>query len=151
MGARGSDESVAAAVAEAIAASHPGVEVWDVQVVPAQSLLRVFIDRDGGVDLDCCEAVSHTLAPFRERYGLEVSSPGLERSLVRPAHFARFVGRRVHVRTREAIDGRRTFDGLLLAADDGAIRIALDDAGEATIAHGAITRANLVWTPVMAR
>jgi ribosome maturation factor RimP len=67
---------------------------------PSPGLVRVTIDRPGGsVDLDLCERVSRELSPLRDRYALEVSSPGIERPLVKPDHYRAAAGSRVHVRT----------------------------------------------------
>ncbi len=119
----------------------------DVEVVlaerPTPGLVRVYVDREGGVDLDLCERVTHALAPVRERYALEVSSPGIDRPLVRPAHFRRFVGREVTVQTTEPVDGRRRFKGGLTAAGDSDIEI--DQDGTAVrIPYAAIQRSRLV-------
>lgn len=142
---------VGAAVAAAIREAHPEVETWDVQVIPAQGMLRVLIDREGGVDLALCESVSRALAPFRERYGLEVSSPGLERPLVQPSHYARFVGSRVKLRLRERVDGRRAIDGLIVATDAESVRILPEgQESELVVPYAAVQRANLVWNPVNA-
>ncbi len=142
---------VGGAVAAAIRESHPEVETWDVQVIPAQELLRVLIDREGGVDLALCESVARALAPYRERYGLEVSSPGHERPLVQPSHYARFVGSRVKMRLRERVEGRRTLDGLIVGADDAAVRILPEgQESELVVPYAAVQRANLVWNPVNA-
>jgi len=104
--------------------------VPDVEVVLAErtspNQVRVVIDRPGGVDLDLCERVSRELSPLRERYALEVSSPGLDRPLVKPEHYRRAVGERVAVRTDAPIEGRRRFDGGLRAADDEGIEIEQD-------------------------
>ncbi|HET8805910.1 MAG TPA: hypothetical protein VFM47_05525, partial [Gaiellales bacterium] len=79
---------------------------------PSPGLVRVTIDRPGGtVDLDLCERVSRELSPLRDRYALEVSSPGIERPLVKPDHYRAATGSRVHLRTAEAVDGRRSFTG----------------------------------------
>jgi ribosome maturation factor RimP len=92
--------------------------------------LRVYIDREGGIDLDDCTAVSHQLSgvldvedPLPGQYDLEVSSPGLDRPLVFPEHFVRFVGQRVRLRLAEKVEGRRRLDGLLSAADPERIRV----------------------------
>jgi ribosome maturation factor RimP len=120
----------------------PEVEVLLAEL-PSPGLLRVTIDRPGGVDLDLCERVSRELSPLRERYALEVSSPGIERPLVKPEHFQRAVGSRVAVRTEHAVDGRRQFRGTLTDARDDEIEIDLD--GErAQLPYAAIRRANLV-------
>jgi ribosome maturation factor RimP len=111
---------------------------------PSPNLLRITIDRpDGTVDLELCERVSKELAPLRERYALEVSSPGIERPLVKPEHYRRFVGRTVAVRTDDAVDGRRSFRGTLTEAGDDEIELDLD--GEcARLPYAAIRRGNLV-------
>src|SRR4029077_3739696 len=82
-----------------LAASEPDVEVLLAEVLGGRCL-RVFIDHPDGVTLALCERVTLLLGDLRERYSLEVSSPGIERPLTKPAHFRRFVGRRARVRTR---------------------------------------------------
>jgi ribosome maturation factor RimP len=82
-----------------IAQSEPDVEVLLAEVLGGRCL-RVFIDHPDGVTLALCERVTALLSEERERYSLEVSSPGSERPLSKPAHFRRFVGRRARVRTR---------------------------------------------------
>ncbi|HTA37011.1 MAG TPA: ribosome maturation factor RimP, partial [Solirubrobacteraceae bacterium] len=84
-----------------LAVSEPGVEVLLAEVLGGRCL-RVFIDHPDGVTLELCERVTTQLGDLRERYSLEVSSPGTERPLTKPAHFRRFVGRRARVRTRHA-------------------------------------------------
>src|SRR5919107_6136545 len=96
---------------------EPDVEVLLAEVVGGR-LVRVFIDHPDGVTLDLCERVTHQLAEVRERYALEVSSPGLDRPLTKPAHFRRFLGRRARVRTREARDGHKSFTGELVGATE---------------------------------
>jgi len=111
---------------------------------PSPGLVRVTIDRPGGtVDLDLCERVSRELSPLRDRYALEVSSPGIERPLVKPGHYRAVTGSRVHVRTAAAVDGRRSFTGTLTDAGDDEIEIDLDGA-RARLPYGAIQRAHLV-------
>src|ERR1700735_3080598 len=82
-----------------LAQSEPDVEVLLAEVLGGR-LLRVYIDHPDGVSLALCERVTALLSEERERYSLEVSSPGSERPLSKPAHFRRFVGRRARVRTR---------------------------------------------------
>ena len=77
--------------------SEPDVEVLLAEVAGGRCL-RVFIDHPEGVTLALCERVTLLLSDLRERYALEVSSPGSERPLTKPAHFRRFVGRRARVR-----------------------------------------------------
>src|SRR6266849_2237658 len=112
-----------------------GLELVDVQYRPegGRIVVRLLIDRPaGGVTLDELTRVSRELGDLLDahdaipgRYHLECSSPGVNRPLLRPAHFARAVGRRVRLQTREPISGRRHFHGTLVAAD--ADRIAVED------------------------
>jgi ribosome maturation factor RimP len=125
-----------------LAQVEPEVEVLLAEVVGG-GLVRLFIDHPRGVSLDLCERVSNHLAMVRETYALEVSSPGIERPLSKPEHFRRFVGRRARVRTRGHHDGRRSFIGELLGADDSAVTVAADD-GVVSIPYADITRSNLV-------
>src|SRR5271154_4675920 len=82
-----------------LAQSEPDVEVLLAEVLGGRCL-RVYVDHPDGVTLAVCERVTALLSDERERYSLEVSSPGTERPLTKPAHFRRFVGRRARVRTR---------------------------------------------------
>jgi ribosome maturation factor RimP len=126
-----------------LAQVEPEVEVLLAEVVSG-GLLRLFIDHPQGVSLDLCERVSNHLAMVRESYALEVSSPGIERPLSKPEHFARFVGRRARVRTRgHHAGGRSSFTGELLGADDSAVTVAADS-GVVSIPYADITRSNLV-------
>jgi ribosome maturation factor RimP len=86
-------------IEEQLAACEPDVEVLLAEVLGGGTL-RIFIDHPDGVTLALCERVTVALAALRERYTLEVSSPGPERPLTKPDHFRRFVGRRARVRTR---------------------------------------------------
>lgn len=124
-----------------LANSEPDVEVVLAEV--AGDTLRLFIDHPDGVTLALCERVTHALAPLRERYALEVSSPGTDRPLTKPQHFHRFLGRRARVRTRDARDGHTSFTGELVGATDAEVTIAVDD-GVVAIPYSAIARSNLV-------
>ena len=110
---------------------------------PAAETLRLYIDRPGGVDLALCEAVTGELRDLLERYSLEVSSPGIDRPLTKPEHFRRFLGRRVRVRTREPIQGRRNFTGTLAEADDESVMVAAEGA-PVRIPLTGIKRSNLI-------
>ena len=96
-------------------------------------VVRVFIDKPDGVDLSDCEMVSRQLSAVLDvedalpgHYTLEVSSPGLDRKLTKPAHFQRFTGETVRVKLRFPVDGRRNFRGALRAADDEKIEVEID-------------------------
>jgi ribosome maturation factor RimP len=109
-----------------------GYELVDVQASNGGRLLRLFIDKPGGVGLEDCAAVSRQLSRVFEVEGidyerLEVSSPGLDRPLRKGADFARFAGRKAEVRMRTPdATGRRRFVGLLRGADSGRVKIELD-------------------------
>jgi ribosome maturation factor RimP len=125
-----------------LAEADPEVEVLLADVVGG-SLVRLFIDHPDGVSLDLCERVTGHLGTVRERYALEVSSPGIERPLTKPAHFRRFIGRRARVRTRGAHEGRRSFTGELVGASERDLTLAADD-GVVTIPYADIQRSNLL-------
>jgi len=122
--------------------AEPEVEVLLAEVVGGK-LVRLFIDHPNGVTLDLCERVTGHLASVREKYALEVSSPGIERPLSKPEHFRGYVGRRARVRTRGAHDGHRSFTGELLGATDDEITVAADT-GVVSIAYADIHRSNLL-------
>jgi ribosome maturation factor RimP len=139
-------------IEQLLAPGEPQVEVLLAEVIGG-STLRVFIDHPEGVTLALCERVTLALAPLRERYALEVSSPGVERPLTKPDHFRRFVGRRARVRTRgphELPDSgragtvsRRSFTGELVGATDSEITLAADGSIIA-IPYAEIRRSTLV-------
>ncbi len=125
-----------------LATAAPDVEVRLVEVV-AGDTLRLFIDHPDGVTLGLCERVSGLLGDFRERYTLEVSSPGSDRPLTKPAHFSRFLGRRARLRLREARNGHKQVTGELVGASDREVTIAASE-GVVSIPYDQIARSNLV-------
>jgi ribosome maturation factor RimP len=136
-----------------LAQSEPEVEVLLAEIVGGRCL-RVFIDHPDGVTLALCERVTLHLNDLRERYSLEVSSPGTERPLTKPAHFRRFVGRRARVRTRHprtiapaAQSGEqrpvRSFTGELVGASEEEVTLAADG-GVIAIPYSEIRRSNLI-------
>ena len=125
-----------------LAEAEPEVEVLLAEVVGGK-LVRLFIDHPKGVTLELCERVTKLLPEVRERYGLEVSSPGPERPLSKPDHFRRYVGRKARVRTRDRKHGHSSFTGELLGATDDAVTVAADT-GVVSIAYSDIHRSNLV-------
>jgi ribosome maturation factor RimP len=122
--------------------AEPKVEVLLAEVVGG-GLVRLFIDHPDGVSLDLCERVTNHLTSVRERYALEVSSPGAQRPLTKPEHFRRFVGRRARVRTRGEHDGQRSFSGELISATDDGVTVAADT-GVVSIPYADIHRSNLL-------
>lgn len=109
-----------------------GCELWDVEYVREAGtwLLRIYIDKDGGVDILDCEKVSRVLSdlldeadPIEGSYTLEVSSAGAERPLKRPGDFERFMGSPVAVKLYKARDGRKEFAGVLAGYENGDVTI----------------------------
>jgi ribosome maturation factor RimP len=135
-----------------LAVEEPDVDVLLAELLP-DGTLRVFIDHPAGVTLALCERVTELLGDLRERYALEVSSPGTERPLTKPTHFRRFVGRRARVRTREplaiptaqsaATRRAKSFTGELVGVTDSEITLAADG-GVIAIPYSEIRRSNLV-------
>jgi ribosome maturation factor RimP len=113
-----------------------GYELVGVELVrrgAAGLLFRVYIDQPEGITLDDCAAVSHQLSgvldvedPIRERYQLEVSSPGMDRPLYTPTHYARFEGHKARLKLAEPRDGRRNYTGVLRGIEGGVVRIEVE-------------------------
>ncbi len=125
-----------------LAETEPQVEVLLAELVSATTL-RLFIDHPDGVTLALCERVSAHLGDYRERFALEVSSPGQDRPLTKPQHYTRFLGRHARVRLREARDGHKSVTGELVGASERDVTIAVHD-GVVTIPYDQIARSNLV-------
>jgi len=130
-------------IEQRLAGPAPGIDVLLVE--QAGDVLRVYIDHPDGVTLALCEQVTHELGDLRERYALEVSSPGPRRPLTKPEHFRRFVGRRARVRTSAGCDvpASRNLTGELVAASEREITIAAEE-GVVAIPYSAIQRSHLV-------
>lgn len=112
-----------------------GYELVALQWVPERGgrTLRILIDHSGGITIDDCGRISHEVGDLLEEdkwglgsYRLEVSSPGVERPLLRPEDYRRFIGRKVFVKTRQAIAGRRNYRGRLVDMEDKNIIIDVD-------------------------
>ena len=110
-----------------------GCTLWDVEYVKeaGEWFLRVYIDKEGGVDINDCEAVSRPLSdlldeadPIQGSYTFEVSSAGLDRPLKKPEHFAACAGQQVDVRFYRPVDGRKEYTGALVGCDgDGNVTV----------------------------
>ncbi len=109
-----------------------GCALWDVEYVKEAGswFLRVYIDKEGGVSIDDCEAISRPLSdlldqadPIEGSYTFEVSSAGADRALKKPEHFARFLGEEVEVRLYRPREGRKESVGLLRNFEDGAVTL----------------------------
>jgi ribosome maturation factor RimP len=133
---------------------EPLLAAHDVEVVDVEQLgatLRVTVDRPGGIDLDAVSEATLVISdaldrddPLPGHYTLEVSSPGLERPLRTPAHFQRFVGSDVAVKTKADIAGERRFEGTLESADDKGFVVA-----GRHLSYGDVEKARtvFVWEP----
>jgi ribosome maturation factor RimP len=138
----GDVKEVQTEIEQRLAQNEPEVEVLLAEVVNG-SILRLFIDHPKGVTLALCERVSGHLTDYRDRYALEVSSPGSQRPLTKPQHYSRFLGRQARVRLREARDGHKSVTGELVGASERDVTIAATG-GIVTIPYDEIARSNLV-------
>src|SRR5262245_12866295 len=142
--------AVTAAVEPVVSAL--GLELYDVEVAGSgrSKVVRVLVDREGGVDVDTVGAAAERISPVLDEapmvgvlpgpYALEVSSPGLERPLRRPDHFRRAVGSQVSVK----VPGRRV-RGVLTAADDESFEIVLPDGTEQRITYADASQVRTVF------
>jgi ribosome maturation factor RimP len=130
-----------------------GLTLWEIEFHKQgpKWLLRIYIDREsGGVTLNDCEAVSRDLSValdvedfIQHAYTFEVSSPGLDRTLTKPEHFARFAGSAVKVKTYEPINGQKVFRGRLLGLIGDTVKVELENGIVAEIALDNIAKASL--------
>ncbi len=118
-------EKIAYDIAEPIAKEN-GCFIYDVEFVKEGGIyfLRIYADRDGGIDLDACEAISRAVSdrldeknPIPQNYYLEVSSPGVERKLKTAEHFNRYIGEKIDIGLYKAINGSKTLCGVLKGYD----------------------------------
>ncbi|HEX4836624.1 MAG TPA: ribosome maturation factor RimP [bacterium] len=130
-----------------------GLEVVDVELVGEgrHQILRVLVDRDGGVSVDECARLSEALSRELDLYDLplgtytlEVASPGLDRALRKSAEFVRFSGRTVAVTAYAPVEGQRRFRGRLLGLVDGRVALRLEDGREVRLGLDEIAQAKLV-------
>jgi ribosome maturation factor RimP len=128
-----------------------GCELWGTEFLSGsgRDLLRVYIERAGGVSLDDCERVSRQLGavldvedPYGGPYTLEVSSPGVDRLLFRLDQFPGYAGELVELRLRSAFEGRRKFKGILQGIEGEDVVIRVDD-HEYLLPHSAIEKARV--------
>lgn len=128
-------------IAPAVESRVPGVDVIAVELL-SPSRFCVYIDHPDGVDHALCARVTRVLDDYRSEYTIDVSSPGLERPLRKPEHFAAVIGQRIAVRSDGGKKSR--YRGVLTEADDEAITLKAGDAGELRIPYATIVRANLI-------
>ena len=129
-----------------------GLELVDVEM--KTGVLQVTVDREGGVDLEALTAANRAVStlldeldPIPGRYSLEVSSPGIERSLRTPAHFAKALGATVTVKTRPQVPGERRLRGTLLTSDDDGFTLSVEGSDDEPVrlAYSDIDRARTVF------
>jgi ribosome maturation factor RimP len=120
----------------------PGIEVLAVELL-SPTRFCVYVDHPQGVDHALCGTVTDLLRGYLEKYTVDVSSPGLERPLRKPAHFRNAVGRRVALRTDGDIGGRRRFRGQVVAAGERSVRLQTEG-DEVDIPYDAVVRGNLI-------
>ena len=134
------------------AAAENGAELVHVEIAGTKrdSVVRIFIDKEGGVTLDDCSKVSREMEVVLDeedtipaRYVLEVSSPGIERQLYSLGDFEKFSGKLIKVKTKEAVDGQKTFVGTLLNVDGTKVTLEDRTRGEISFDYNDIEKANL--------
>ena len=120
-----------ASFAEPIVKQH-GCELWDVEYVREGSeyFLRLYLDKEGGVDINDCEAISRAVDPIQGSYHFEVCSAGLERALKRPSDFERFLGSNITVKLYRPRNGLKEIPCVLRGYEDGRVTV---EAGKETI------------------
>lgn len=145
-------ETVALLAAPIVA--EKGCALWDVEYVreAGEWYLRVYIDKEGGVSIEDCEAVSRPLSdrldevdPIEGSYTFEVSSAGADRPLKKPEHFAQMMGREVEVRLYRAVDGQKAVVGTLSGYEDGAVTLSTPS-GERVFSKGDVAQVRLYVT-----
>ncbi|HDS1733869.1 ribosome maturation factor RimP [Pseudomonas hunanensis] len=129
-----------------------GFQCWGIEFVSQgkHSVLRIYIEKDGGIMVDDCAKVSHQVSgvldvedPISSEYTLEVSSPGMERPLFTLEQFASYAGEQVKIKLRSPFEGRRNFQGLLRGVEDQDVIVQVDDQ-EFLLPIDSIDKANII-------
>jgi ribosome maturation factor RimP len=126
------------------------LDLYDLDL--AGGVLQVLVDKPGGADIGVISTLARSISraldehdPIDGTYALEVSSPGLERPLREPAHFAKAVGTTVKIKTKPGVDGERRVEGVLTASDDTAVTVQPADGAERTLRYEDIERARTTF------
>jgi len=131
---------------------YAGMELVHLEVgrEPRGLILRLYIDKEGGITLDDCARVSRQISaqldvedPIEDRYTLEVSSPGLDRPLLTDLDFTRFAGRSIRLSTRSPLEGRSHYQGRLDGLVDGSVRMTLEGGRQVEIPRDQVAKARL--------
>ena len=134
--------------------AREGLELvhWEMVGPKNNSVLRIFIDKPEGVTHHDCEVVSHQVGTLLDvedliptQYLLEVSSPGVDRPLYKPADYERFAGNKVKIRTQMPFNGQRNFKGKLLGIEGNRVKLQVEGGSEIEIAFDNITKANIEY------
>jgi len=138
-------------IAERVVQSE-GMELVEIEVLGGgkNRLVRISIDKPGGVSHSDCECVSQQIGTILDvedlvpgHYTLEVSSPGVERKLLKPRDYERFLGRRAKIRLREPIENQRFWEGTLAGFDNGVISLEAASGKRVCFAFDQVEKANL--------
>ena len=130
-----------------------GYMLWDVEYVKegADMILRITIDKPEGVDIEDCEKMARAVDPIIDEadpievsYKMEVSSPGIERSLTRPEHFEACMGEKIEVKLYAPIDGKKQIVGILTAADEKTVTVTVDEA-ETVLEKSTVAKVSTVF------
>jgi ribosome maturation factor RimP len=126
------------------------LDLYDLEL--AGGVLQVLVDKPGGADIGVISALARSISraldehdPIDGKYALEVGSPGLERPLRVPAHYAGAVGTTVKVKTKPGVEGERRLEGTISAADGTSVTVQLPDGGERTLHYEDIERARTTF------
>jgi ribosome maturation factor RimP len=147
------DRDAIGAIVERVVARE-GLELvhWEAVGPRSNFVLRIYIDKPGGVNHGDCEVVSNQVGGLLDvedlipnRYTLEVSSPGVERGLYKREDYERFAGSRVKLKTAAPINGQRNFRGRLAGLQGGVVRLDADGVGEVEIPYEQIVKANIEY------
>jgi ribosome maturation factor RimP len=130
-------------IAPRVAKDLPGVDVLAVELL-TPTRFCVYVDHPEGVDHMLCGHVTQLLRDYLREYTVDVSSPGSQRPLRRPEHFARFVGRRVSLRTADPVAGRSKFKGTIGEVRSDSLTLDVADGERIDIPYASVVRGNLI-------
>jgi ribosome maturation factor RimP len=131
-----------------------GIELVDLEYKKGKGkdLLRIFIDKEGGINLDDCSNVSNQISRLLDvediilnAYSLEVSSPGIERPLLKVSHFIRFIGKKIKIKLYKPINGSKNFIGNIKSVDGSVIKIDTNNDEEVAFNINELAKANLYF------
>jgi ribosome maturation factor RimP len=130
-----------------------GYDLWNCEIVGGgrHTILRVLLEKDGGLTIDDCTYVSRKVSalldvenPFRSNYTLEVSSPGVERSLVKSDHYKKYIGKKINVQLYEQINNCRKFSCVIQNVEDDSVSLLMDSKETIHLNFSAIEKANVL-------